>query len=200
MKLKNKNLSPKFTKTRKNPYISTYGYHLTNSKNLDNILKHGLKRKIFHKKDNAERWIYNNVLYGGKSPLYFFANLNFMKNASDLLQYTFEQNEADILLKVNVEKFNQLADIPHFLDFVEIFLTCPEPEDYNKCYLEAPDGIEDPVAEKIFTYNTFLTSKKLPLKRFLTDEKLNEDIIFYTETFCIAEDIPAKYIEKVVKI
>lgn len=187
-------------KFRKNPYISTYGYHLTNSKNLDNILRHGLKRKIYHKKDNYERWVLNNVLYGGKSPLYFFANLNFMKNASDLLQYTFEQNEADIILKVNVEKFNQLADIPHFLDFAEILVNFTK--NINDTYLAKFENrrLEDPIAEKIFTYNTFLTSNRLPLTRFLTNEKLNEDIIFYTETFCIAEDIPARYIEEVIKI
>lgn len=183
---------------KKNPHISDYGYHLTHRKNLDNILKNGLKRKIYHKKDNYERWVLNNVLYKGKSPIYFFANVDINKKLSEELRYEINKADFDIMLKCNVNNFNQLADIPHFLDFSNILLEVPEK--IENSYLKNEYGEDDLEIDKIFRYNSFLTRGTIPIKKFLTDDSLNESFIFYTETFCIAEDIPSKYIIKVINL
>jgi hypothetical protein len=174
---------------RKNPYISTYGYHATNSDYLKSILANGLKTKLLNKKDNYERWVYNQILYNGRSPIYFLTVPNFSK-VTEELKYTFSESKFDIILKVNVEKFNQLPDLYLLLDYGENF------------ELEIPEKFENAYIRELSTSplkNHFWETGKRKVKDFL-NEDLATDTIIFTESFCIAENIPAKYIEGIIYI
>ncbi len=186
----------------RNPYLYEYGYHLINSKNLDNILKNGLKRKIITEKDNYERYVLNNLLYEGKSPVYFFSSLNWKEKISPLLEYEIIQSKANKILKVDIRKFNQLADVPHFLDFSGFLMKIPENEQDSYLYNYNNYTIDDYNLEKIWKKHTnvYEWNRKISIKKFKTDNSLNKDIILYTSTFCIASHISANYIIDVINI
>lgn len=183
-------------KPKRNPYIVDYGYHLTSHRNLKSILTNGFKRSLYNKKANYERWLLNNLLYGGRSPIYFFTNKNPFDSMSPELEYSLKEAEVDTVLKVDVRKFNQLPDIPHLLDEGSFLLE--EGKDLKETYLRL-DYWDSERIHRIFA-KYFLISDKLPVVKFAENENLMNDTIFFTETFCIADDISSKYIIDVDRI
>src|SRR5574338_812744 len=88
-------------KQRKNPYIVQYGYHVTKSEYINNILKEGLKPS---KKDISFLYIrkaINDSIYNGYSPIYFLDLPNLTKIPKKLKEY-FKNYKLDTLFKVDV--------------------------------------------------------------------------------------------------
>ncbi len=174
-------------KLKRNPHVATYGYHATNSNHLKSIMTNGFKTKLLKQKENYERWLYNQILYKGRSPIYFLTVPNFSK-ISEELKYMFDESEVDVILKVNVDKFDQLPDLYLLLDREEFRLG--NFENIEDAHIYAPILNDNPLKE-------FFDRRKLKIKNFL-NEDLATETIFLTESFCIAENIPSKYIEDVI--
>lgn len=192
----------KFIK-RKNPYLVKYGYHLTHKKHLNAILANGFKRKLYFQTDNHERWFLNNTLYGGKSPIYFFTNQETFlgKNISPELKHFIKEENYDILLKIDVETFNQLPDIPHFLDSEHFRLKITSDLKNSYIYREIIPPTWS-TESKMFGwfFEVRYQPGRIPIKKFIEDNELMTAVIFYTETFCIADNIGPQYIKDVCKI
>lgn len=182
---------------KKNPYIVDYGYHLTSHRNLKSILTNGFKRSLYKQKSNYERWLLNNLIYGGRSPIYFFTNSDPFKSMSPELEYSLKESEANILLKVDIRSFDQLPDIPHLLDEGSFLLEIPD--DINKSYLKL-DYWESDKTQRIFTKYLNLLNYTIPIEKFKTNENLMIDTIFFTETLCVADEISPKYIKEIIDL
>lgn len=181
-------------KKKSNPYISDYGYHLTNSKNLNSILKKGLIPGFIEKNYSAagsfgqiSRYFYNN-----KQPIYFLDILDLNKIPETLRKH-FENSNYNIALKVDVSKFNQSPDINMLVI------------DYD---FQVIGGFGNSL---LFSRNEFKNIKSLnkilqkydfdiPFTELKNNEELQTELIFLTNTFTINQKIDPKYIEEVIKL
>lgn len=123
-KAKTKN-KPKINLKRRNPYLVEYGYHFTNSKNVDSIMKNGLVPGF--KNDDYYENLYDCVkkiadrIYNKKSPIYF-SDIPSERNLPETLKQHFRSNNYDTCLKVNVSSLNQTPDI--FMLIIDYGFTC----------------------------------------------------------------------------
>lgn len=184
----------KIIKQRKNPYIVQYGYHVTKSEYVDSILREGLKPS---KKDVSflhARKAINELIYNGYSPVYFLDLPDLNKIPKKLKDY-FRDFKLDVLMKVDVEDFNQLADVYSlFADFnVRLW---PEPGFKSNSELSFDITKNSPKYLKKYVNDDDL----IPVKEFISNEELATETIFHTESFCINQVISPKYIKDIMRI
>lgn len=179
---------------RKNPYLADVGYHVTDSKNLQSILDEGFVRKY------AENYYHNYALlkiadffFEGRRPIYFL-DIDDLNKISPLMKIHLE--EKDLLLKVDVSDYdlqpdyNMLVIDYKFKIFSDIkdknfFLSIRE-EDLKFSPYQDLKNI-------FFNYGEIKNNGNwccIPLKTIKNNDEIKEELIYFTETFCINEDIP----------
>lgn len=175
---------------KRNPIITDYGYHATNSDNMKSIIKLGLipgfseKKYTDHDLAKISSYFYNN-----KQPLYF-ADLPDIERIPETLVHHFKKKRYDIWLKIDVSSLNQLPDLLMLvLDFR--FHT------FNNV-LSAPD--------LFYKNNKSLTKvlKKydydIPFDKLKTDDDLITELILLTGTFVVNRKISSSYIKDTIPI
>lgn len=187
------------TKRRRNPYLANVGYHVTNSENLQSILDNGFVRKY------AENYYYNYSLleiadffFEGRRPVYFL-DIDNLDKITPLMKYHFE--DKDLLLKVDVSSYDLQPDYNMlFIDYDFIFFD----KDFNKesfrkriepYYMgtynfeleDYPKSLQK-VFQKYGKSNEHYSA--IPLRTIKNNNEIKEELIFFTETFCVNEDIP----------
>lgn len=181
-------------KRKSNPYISEYGYHLTNSKNLNSILEKGLIPG-FHEKNYSPAGSFAQIsryFYNNKQPIYFLDTPNLNK-IPETLQKHFQNVNYNVVLKVNVSKFNQLPDINMLVI------------DYD---FQVIGGFGNSI---LFSRKEFKNIKSLnkilkkydydiPFEELKNNEELQTELIFLTNTFTVNQKIDPKYIEEIIKL
>lgn len=180
-------------KLKRNPYIVDYGYHLTSSNYLDSILEKGLLPKNVIKVYNEQIDLYYNY----QIPIFFFLEKSI---DSIITQYNKEHLKSrDILLTVNINKFSQLPDIPSFLEDPSPFAISNREQKGIIIW----DQIEFEDSPKYEYFRKYIKRKKfygLSWTDIRNDEELQMMMILTTNTFCINERIPPKYIEEIIRL
>lgn len=200
---------------RKNPSFYKYGYHITSNSNLDSILDNGFKRKSGGGRYGNDSFKIAELIYNNKIPVYFLTTPSLKYITPSFKDDFYEDKDNISMLKVDIEKFNHLPDIDYLLmdnNYRFIF------EDYNRDPLKPVLGdeyIDFTRKYKGWWEISKSTSKDIPIRlkswvnkyhglvpviEFKNDPKLTMAMIATTHTFCIAEDIPSKYIVDVLDL
>lgn len=194
--IKRKKIKSKKKISRKNPFLFTYGYHYTSEKELPKILEEGLKIR------DHGIFVTNKVrsFYGIKYPIFFFIDPNVY--SSFLARHFIKYGNKNILLRVNIKKFNQLPDLPSFLEPGREF----EDDLHSDLIFLSGSGR----AEIYFKYDPKYKNIKYLLEMedrdYLTIDdiksypEIQTDIINITGTFAITENVPPENIESYSKV
>lgn len=195
------------TKRQRNPPpIYKYGYHITPIENLENILTNGLKRELNVSIDYGKRK-FQEKLYGTKSPIWLYTTSNFQHISSWSKSYFYKykyvgMNKLDlIILKIDISNFEQYPDIEpliHELDFdINIYNTMWS--NYSNKYVENSKlimywkNLKNKIPSR-FTQYIKNYKNIIPVSEFTKNINLIKDIMSFTHTLCIVQDIPSKCI------
>lgn len=211
-------------KKKKNPYLSKYGYHFTNSFRLDNILNKGLlvnynrggfiagldaadadavERRL------AEVWMIDQIskykfdsnknyldyfLFEFKTPL-FFTDLPDINRFNTESMQDYADRYFDLILKIDVSEYNQYPDYHMLL----IDYDCKIHYDNSFYFLiDIYTRLYQKLSKVLNNYPViFRNFKAIPFEDLKTNENLQLEIISYTNCFCIDQDIPP---EKIIDI
>lgn len=202
----------KFSKLKlKNPYLYDYGYHITSQDKLNSILDKGL---VTHPVTDLDFENYpwyvrqiSKIIHYNKIPIYFLTTPSLEFLTPHFREMFYNSRHNTMILKVNIKKFNQFPDLDYLLMDPKFGFQLRKNSDYD---LE----IDFTVKESKFYFWEYNNTKRneipvklrkwvkeyngtIPIKEFLKNQKLAIDTIATTHTFCVAENIPAKYIEDV---
>lgn len=205
-------------KKKKNPYLSKYGYHFTNSFRLDNILNKGLlvnynrggfiadSEKYI---DSYKEWMIDQIskykfdsnknyldyfLFEFKTPL-FFTDLPDINRFNTESMQDYADRYFDLILKIDVSEYNQYPDYHMLL----IDYDCKIHYDNSFYFLiDIHTRLYQKLSKVLNNYPViFRNFKAIPFEDLKTNENLQLEIISYTNCFCIDQDIPP---EKIIDI
>lgn len=192
---------------RKNPSFIKHGYHITPIENLKNILTNGLVRKSNYDSVDYKKIQFGKYLYGSKSPLWFYTNTDFDKFSSwsKSYFYKFKKSDSDLMLiKFNISSFNQYPDIEPLLYEKDLFFNVYTHKIGWSDYLNKYVNYNEPVLiwtdldrkiPKIFYKHIEDYQNAIPVSSLKNNKLLIFDIIKFTNTLCIIENISSDYIE-----
>lgn len=184
-------------KSKRNPYVVEYGYHLTHKKELSSILEKGLLPKYRGLQSTSAR-LYNiqKDVYKSIRPIYFLTTPDIEKLTFNMKEDLIYYLKYDIILKVEVSNYNQIPDyncliLDYGFDYKrrELYLY---PHYHYSFYEE--------LHELLKILNKYKNDYQItiPLKELKQNEKLQKDLINFTKTFCIDEPIPAYKIKEII--
>lgn len=195
--IKRKKIKSTKKTSRKNPFLFTYGYHYTSEKELPKISEEGLKIR------DHGIFVTNKVrsFYGTKYPIFLFIDPNVY--SSFLARHFIQYGNKNILLRVNIKKFNQLPDLPSFLEpgreFTDILssedLILPADNNHAAIYIN-----HDPRYKNIKYLLEMEDRDYLTIDDIKSYPEIQTDIINITGTFAITENIPPENIESYSKV
>lgn len=187
---------------RKNPYLVEYGYHFTNSENLDSIIKHGLVPGLkngdwwYDYQDGCRKLIADKI-YNKKSPIYF-SDIPNDRNLPETLKSHFRNSSYYTCLKVDVTSLNQTPDL--FMLIIDYGCNCFREFNSTDYYLI----VNSLRHTKIKTLQKQLEKYEyaVPFSALKEDgdHELQSELIFLTGTFVVNQKIPPKYIEEIINV
>lgn len=200
---------------KKNPSFYKYGYHITIPENLENISKYGLKQNV---RSNNLFLSYNESkfkeeLYGRNFPIWFYITDNFNKLSSWSKSYFYKYKYINkkelnlILLKVNIENFDQYPDIEPLLNEEYFDFDVYSHQQMYSNYLLKYINLKEPILlwndieeknykiPKKIKYYLKLFNNMIPISELKNNSKLILNLIDLTGTLCVIKNIPSKYIE-----
>lgn len=197
----------KAKRKRRNPFLVEYGYHFTNSENLDSIMKHGLVpgfrgsqqlndigSDLWYDWLTPDKQKVADYFYNKKSPIYF-SDIPDVRNLPETLIQHFKNSDYDRCLKVNVSKLNQLPDLFMLLIDYKFHYSKFKGNEYLSILFASKFKNNKSLTEQLSKYDY-----ELPFDALKHDEELQSELIFLTGTFVVNERIPPKYIEEIIKV
>lgn len=197
---------------RKNPYLANVGYHATDSKNLESISEEGFVRRRIEDYYGipADLFIISHYFFDGYAPIYFLDVADLEKIKNEMKGFI---SQFDLLLKVDVSKYdlqpdyNQLVIDYHF-DILDNkgFVSgkrLPLKRDvssgkysigiYKKDLEYRPYDSLQRLFLKYgheFKHNPRTVYQCIPLSVIKNNDEIKEELIYFTDTFCVNKDIP----------